>query len=142
MLFPRRLFPLLAASLILSAPARAQQPTYRFSHDILAQWKRDSVWSNYQNHAVQFSQIGDYVHTLAAQSAFEKGRNGGDTNVRFDPAYLQRFHAVNAQRELRKRTASRQLGHPQRGPLPAPEPRVYAQPAGGPVPPGLSLPVH
>lgn len=109
MTFLRRLYPLLAVGLFLNAPARAQQPTYRFSRDILAQWKKDSVWSNYQNYAVQFSQIGDYVHTLAAQSAYEKGRHGSDTNVRFDPAYLQRFHAVNARRELLKRTGSRQL---------------------------------
>lgn len=96
---------------VLGLPALswAQQPDYQFSQAILRQWHQDSVWSNYQNYAVQFSQIGDYAHTLAAQSAFEKGRSGADTNVRFDPAYLWQFHAVDAQAELLQRTAARQL---------------------------------
>lgn len=98
----------------LAKPAQAQQasvqpPDYRFSQAILAQWQHDSVWSNYQNYAVQFSQIGDYRHTLAAQSAFEKGRGSTDNNIRFDAAYVPQFHAVAAQPELLKRTASRQL---------------------------------
>jgi hypothetical protein len=89
--------------------ASARQPDYQFSQAILAQWQHDSVWSNYQNYAVQFSQIGDYRHTLAAQSAFGKGRGGTDNNIRFDAAYVQQFHAVAAQPELIKRTATRQL---------------------------------
>ena len=100
---------LLLSFLSVAGLAGAQQPDYRFSRAILAQWHQDSVWSNYQNYAVQFSQIGDYRHTLAAQSAFEKGRGGTDTNIRFDPAYLQRFRAVDARPELLKRTAARQL---------------------------------
>lgn len=89
--------------------AGAQQPDYRFSKAILAQWQHDSVWSNYQNYAVQFSQIGDYRRTLAAQSAFEKSRGGTDNNVRFEAAYVQQFRAVAAQPELLRRTATRQL---------------------------------
>ena len=89
--------------------ASARQPDYQFSQAILAQWQHDSVWSNYQNYAVQFSQIGDYRHTLAAQSAFEKGRGGTDNNIRFDAAYVPQFHAMAAQPELLKRTATRQL---------------------------------
>ncbi|RZK15506.1 MAG: hypothetical protein EOO56_22680 [Hymenobacter sp.] len=105
---------LLSLSVTLAWPAQAQQasaqqPDYRFSQAILAQWQHDSVWSNYQNYAVQFSQIGDYCHTLAAQSAFEKGRNSPDNNIRFDPAYARQFHAVAAQPELLRRTATRQL---------------------------------
>lgn len=100
---------LLLSFLSVSGFAGAQQPEYRFSRAILAQWHQDSVWSNYQNYAVQFSQIGDYRHALAAQSAFEKGRGGTDTNIRFDPAYLRRFRAVEARTELLKRTAARQL---------------------------------
>lgn len=105
---------LLSLAIGLAGPAQAQPagvqpPDYRFSQAILAQWQHDSVWSNYQTYAVQFSQIGDYRHTLAAQSAFEKGRGGADTNVRFDPAYVPQFHAVAAQPELLRRTASRQL---------------------------------
>ncbi|MDJ0366539.1 hypothetical protein QMK33_15375 [Hymenobacter sp. H14-R3] len=98
----------------LAGPAQAQQagsraPDYRFSRAILAQWQHDSLWANYQNYAVQFSRIGDYPHTLAAQSAFEKGRGDSDRNVRFDPAYAAQFHAVAAQPELLRRTATRQL---------------------------------
>jgi len=95
--------------LVQSQQASAQAPDYRFSRAILAQWQHDSVWSNYQNYAVQFSQIGDYRRTLAAQSAFEKGRNSPDNNIRFDAAYVPQFHAVAAQPELLRRTASRQL---------------------------------
>ena len=98
----------------LAWPAQAQQagarqPDYRFSQAILTQWQHDSVWSNYQDYAVQFSQIGDYPHTLAAQSAFEKGRGGTDNNIRFEATYVQQFHAVAAQPELLRRTATRQL---------------------------------
>lgn len=109
MLCFRPLYLLVAMAVGLSAPAWAQQPEYRFSRDILAQWKQDAQWSNYQNYAVQFSRIGDYANTLAAQSAYEKGRNSSDNNIKFDPAYFGRFHAVSAQKELLKRTASRQL---------------------------------
>lgn len=97
----------------VGSAAWAQQPAYRFSQAIAAQWRQDTVWSNYQNYAVQFSQIGDYPHTLAAQAAFEQGRSKGaggtDTNLKFDPAYFRRFHPVGAQAELLKRTAGRQL---------------------------------
>ncbi|MBO2008281.1 hypothetical protein [Hymenobacter negativus] len=100
---------LLAAATGLQTSVRAQQMNYQPSRAILAQWQQDPEWSNYQNYAVQFSQIGDYVHTLAAQSAYEKGRKQSDTNIKFDPAYFARFHAVDAHRELLKRTANRQL---------------------------------
>ena len=92
-----------------SRPAAAQPQQYRFAQAILAQWRADTLWNNYQNYAVQFSQIGDYPHTLAAQTAYEAGRKGGDTNVKFDPAYLARFHAVTAQAEILKHTAGRRL---------------------------------
>lgn len=100
---------LLIAAGGVGGPVLAQRPTYRFSQAIAAQWKQDSVWSNYQNYAVQFSQIGDYPRVLAAQAAFEKARGGLDTNIKFDPAYFQQFHPVDAQNELLKRTAGRQL---------------------------------
>ena len=107
---PRLRWLLLLVSLLgLQAPARAQQPGYRFSQAILAQWQRDTLWVNYQNYAVEFSRIGDYPHALAAQAAFEKGRRGSDTNIRFDSAYFRRFRAVDAGPELLRRTAARQL---------------------------------
>ena len=95
--------------LALRPPTRAQQPGYRFSQDILAQWQRDTLWANYQNYAVEFSRIGDYPRTLAAQAAFEQGRRSPDTNIRFDSAYFRRFRAVSAGPELLRRTAARQL---------------------------------
>ena len=102
-------WPWLLALVGWGQPAAAQPQQYRFSQAILAQWQADTLWNNYQNYAVQFSQIGDYPHTLAAQTAYEAGRTGGDTNIKFDPAYLARFHAVGAQTEILKHTASRQL---------------------------------